>query len=189
MAVGIECGYKTGCVPRLSTDQRPAVSNSPAKQPDPVQPADDAARALARVLMKANHAALSYLDQSGAPAISRISFGLAPDGQPMTLISHLAPHFAGLLADPRCAIMLGDPGAKGDPLTHPRLMIRAHAAFVRPDDPARPALRDHWLKGHPKATLYIDFPDFAFVRLTPQSALLNGGFARAFRFSPEDLRS
>ena len=67
-------------------------------------------------------------------------------------------------------------------------MIRARAEVVAADDPDRPALRAHWLKGHPKAALYIDFPDFAFVRLVPESALLNGGFARAFRLSPADLR-
>ena len=33
----------------------------------------------------------------------------------------------------------------------------------------------------------IDLPDFAFVRLPPASALLNGGFARAFHIRPEDL--
>ena len=85
--------------------------------------------------------------------------------------------------------MLGEPAEKGDPLTHPGLMIRTLAEFVAADDPARAALRAHWLKGHPKATLYIDLPDFAFVRLVPQSALLNGGFGKAFRFSAEDLRA
>lgn len=162
------------------------MSNSPDPRPDPVQPADDQARALAASLITAKHAALSYLDDGGAPAISRIAFGLCPDGQPMTLISRLAPHFAGLCADPRCAVMLGEPGAKGEPLTHPRLMIRCNAQFAVAAD--RPALRDHWLKGHPKAALYVDFADFSFVRLTPQSALLNGGFARAFRLTPADLR-
>lgn len=159
-----------------------------AVNPDPVQVADDAARSMALSLMTAKHAALAYLDASGAPAISRIAFGLCPDGLPLTLISALAPHFAGLRADPRCSVMVGEVGEKGDPLTHPRLMIRARASFVAADDPARPALRAHWLKGHPKAALYIDFADFALVRLTPESALLNGGFARAFRLSPDDLR-
>lgn len=159
------------------------------KRPDPVQPADDEARALARALLSANHAALAYLDDSGAPAIGRIAFGLCPEGQPMTLISRLAAHFAGLVADPRCSVMVGEVGVKGDPLTHPRLMIRATASFVAADDPARPALRAHWLKGHPKAALYVDFTDFAFVRLVPESALLNGGFARAFRLAPGDLRT
>ena len=162
---------------------------STPRRPDPVQPADDAARAEARALMAIPHAALACLDATGAPAISRIAFGLDPEGQPMTLISALAPHFAALKADPRCSLMLGEVGAKGDPLTHPRLMIRATARFVAPDAPDRPALRAHWLKGHPKAALYIDFADFALVRLVPESALLNGGFGRAFRLAPEDLRA
>ena len=157
---------------------------------DPVQPADPEARALAQRLMQANHAALAWADPaSGHPSISRIAFGLCPEGGPLTLISGLAPHMAALKADPRCSVMVGEVGAKGDPLTHPRLMIRARAAFVAADDPGRPALRAHWLKGHPKAALYVDFADFAFVRLTPESALLNGGFARAFRLTPDDLRA
>lgn len=165
-----------------------ATRPDPVK-PDPVQPADAEARALALSLLTANHAALAYMEAGGAgPQISRIAFGLCPDGLPLTLISGLAPHFAGLRADPRCSVMVGEVGAKGDPLTHPRLMIRARAEFLAADDPARPGFRAHWLKGHPKATLYVDFPDFAFVRLVPESALLNGGFARAFRLSPSDLR-
>jgi putative heme iron utilization protein len=66
-------------------------------------------------------------------------------------------------------------------------MIRAKASFLPPDDPARPAIRQRWLERNPKATIYIDLPDFAFVRLSPVSALLNGGFARAFYIDPKDL--
>ena len=159
------------------------------KPRDPVSAADPAAHALALSLMQAHHAALAYSDaETQTPGISRIAFGLDHVGVPMALISGLAPHTAALRANPACAVMLGEPGEKGDPLTHPRLMIRALAAFIAPDDPQRAALRAHWLKGHPKATLYIDLPDFAFVRLVPQSALLNGGFGKAFRFTAEDLR-
>jgi len=153
-----------------------------------VAAADAEARALALSLMQAQHAALAYSDaETQTPGISRIAFGLDPDGVPMALVSGLAPHTAALRAHPACAVMLGEPGEKGDPLTHPRLMIRARASFVAADDPQRAALRAHWLKGHPKATLYIDLPDFAFVRLVPQSALLNGGFGKAFRFAAADL--
>jgi len=73
-------------------------------------------------------------------------------------------------------------------MTHPRLMIRARAAFIAASDPDRPALRDRWLARNPKARVYIDLPDFAFVRLVSQSALLNGGFASAFRLPPQDLQ-
>ena len=89
--------------------------------------------------------------------------------------------------NPACALLLGEPAAKGDPLTHPRLMLKARASFVTPDDPARPALRDHWLKTHPKSKLYVDFADFAFVRFTLLSALLNAGFGKAHHLTPEEL--
>ncbi len=158
-------------------------------RPDPVALADDAVRALARdLIVAARFAALAVTDPAdGLPGISRIAFGPATDGGFLTLISALAPHHAALLRNPDCALMVGEVGEKGDPLTHPRLMIKARAAFVAPDTAERGALREHWLARHPKATLYVDFADFSFVRFTPKSALLNGGFARAFRLTPEDL--
>jgi putative heme iron utilization protein len=158
-------------------------------RPDPVQAADDAARQMARGLIaEARFAALAVSDANdGLPGISRIAFGSLPSGRFVSLISALAPHFGALQAHPDCALMVGEVGAKGDPLTHPRLMIRARASFVAVDDPARAGLRAEWLALHPKAKLYVDFADFAFVRFTPVSALLNGGFARAFRLTPEEL--
>lgn len=161
----------------------------PPAKPDPVQPADAEARALARdLLTRSRHGALAWTDpETGTPGISRIAFGLCPAGGPLTLISGLAPHRAALAAHPDAALMLGEPEAKGDPLTHPRLMLRVQAEEVPRDAPDHGAIREHWLETHPKAKIYIDFPDFAFVRLRPRSALLNGGFARAFRLTPEDL--
>lgn len=157
-------------------------------RPDPVQPADAAARALAQELLALGHAALAWTDpETGTPGISRIAFARDPEAGLLTLLSGLAPHQRALKANPDCALMLGEAGDRGDPMTHPRLMIRARASFVAADDPARPAIRTRWLDRNPKAKVYIDLPDFALVRLTPVSALLNGGFARAFRLSPEDL--
>ena len=77
---------------------------------------------------------------------------------------------------------MGEPGPKGDPLTHPRLTLQARA--TRAD---KAALRPSWLAAHPKTTLYYDFTDFLLLRLDPQGAHLNGGFGRAFRLTPEDL--
>ena len=159
-----------------------------AKRADPVSPADDEAIALARSLLVTGHASLAYTDaKTQTPGISRVAFGLAPDGLPMTLISALAPHFDGLKTQPACAIMVGEPGEKGDPLTHPRLMLRAKAHFVMPNDPARPNLRTRWLETHPKAKLYIDFADFALVLLKPENAVLNAGFGKAFTLTPAQL--
>jgi hypothetical protein len=157
-------------------------------RPDPVRPADDAARALAQQLLALGHAACAWTDpDTGLPGISRIALARDPEAGLLALISGLAAHFRALRDHPDCAVMLGEVGPTGDPLTHPRLMIRARAAFVPPDDPALPGLRARWLERTPKATVYIALPDFVFVRLTPVSALLNGGFGRAFHIAPEDL--
>ena len=143
---------------------------------------------MAHGLLALGHAALAWEDpDTGTPGISRIAFARDPEAGLLTLVSGLAPHFRALRDRPDCALMLGEVGEKGDPMTHPRLMIRARASFVAVDDPARTGSRARWLQRNPKAGIYIDLPDFAFVRLAPQSALLNGGFARAFHLSPEDL--
>lgn len=160
----------------------------PTPRPDPFVATDDAARALAQSLLGANHAALAYLDpDTGLPGISRIALGRDLFGVPITLISALAPHTAALRATPAAALMVGEPGPKGDPLTHPRLMVKVRAEFLDRAGTDHAATRAQWLTHHPKAKLYVDFADFAFVRLHPQSALLNGGFGRAFQLMPQDL--
>lgn len=155
----------------------------------PLRPTDDEARALARRLIDtARHGALGVLDPAtGAPVVTRIAVVPGPDGAPLTLVSDLALHTRALRADPRASLLVGEPGPRGDPLAHPRLTLAVRAVFVAPDDPARPALRDHVLARQPKAKLYIDFPDFHLVRLRVLSAALNGGFGRAFALTPEDL--
>lgn len=159
------------------------------ERPDPVAAADDEARALARSLLQgARVAALAVTDPAdGLPGISRIAFGLSAAGEMVALVSALAPHTGALRQNPDCALMVGEVGAKGDPLTHPRLMIKARAGFVARGAAGHAQLREDWLTHHPKAKLYVDFADFAFVRFTPVSALLNGGFARAYRLLPSDL--
>jgi heme iron utilization protein len=157
----------------------------------PVRPADDAARALAMSLLSsARHAALAVIDPDhGGPAIGRIAFALAQDGAPMTLVSSLSTHAAALIAGTPSAIMLGEPGAKGDPLTHPRLMLRTHSRCLASPAGSDAALRKHWLSRHPKARLYIDFADFSFFAFDILDARLNAGFGKAFRLSKDDLQT
>lgn len=149
--------------------------------PDPFRPTVDSARALARSLIKeARHGALGVL-MDGAPAVTRIA--LAPeDGAFVTLISDLAPHTEALRDDPKASLLIGEPG-KGDPLAHPRMTLQVTADFIDKSDAAAKA----YLTAQPKARLYIGFADFHLVRLQPTSALLNGGFGKAFRLTSADL--
>ena len=161
----------------------------PDQRPDPVQPADDAARALARGLLAgATHAALAWTDPAtGTPGISRIAFGLGPDGCPLTLVSTLAAHRGAPAAHPAGAVMVGEPGGKGDPLTHPRLTLRATARFVARDAPERAGFRAAWLRHHPRAGLYVDYADFHFVRFEVAGGHFNAGFGKAYALSANDL--
>ena len=157
--------------------------------PSPIRPTDDEARALARSLITgARFATLAVLTPgSGAPAVTRIALGTDAAGLPLTLISALSAHTKALHAAPRAGLLVGEPGPKGDPLTHPRLSLDTEAEFVDRATPDHAALRTLWLASHPKAKLYIDFADFSFVRFRPLGAALNGGFGRAFLLTPQDL--
>ena len=150
---------------------------------DPVRPADAGARALAaRLLAEARHGALATLDPGdGSPVVTRVAV-LAAAGGVLILISDLSGHAAALAQDPRASLLVGEPGPKGDPLTHPRLTL-----VVRAEPADKLAHRQAWLTRHPKARLYFDFADFRLVELRPVRGLLNGGFGRAYRLGPDDL--
>ena len=156
---------------------------------DPIRPTDDAARSLARSLIDgARFGALGVLDpETGSPMVSRVAVACDPGGIPLMLVSDLSHHTRALRANPAASLLVGEPGGKGDPLTHPRLTIQAGARFVDRSGPDHGALRALWLARHPKAKLYVDFADFGFVRLVPGAAHLNGGFGKAFVLGPDDL--
>lgn len=154
---------------------------------DPIRPTDDEARALARALLeRAGFAALGVIGPDG-PMVTRIGFGLGPAGEPLALLSAIAAHTKALRTDPRASLLVGEPGPRGEPLTHPRLTLQARAEFVDRGGPDHPALAAAWLARNPKAKLWIGLPDFGFVRFAVTSAFLNGGFGQAFRLTPADL--
>lgn len=154
-----------------------------------IRPTDDEARALARHLIDtARYGAIGVLDpDTGAPSVTRIAISTDARGVPITLISDLSLHTKALRANATCSLLVGEPGAKGDPLTHPRLSITAEAAFVDRASDDHSGLRARYLQQNPKSKLYIDFTDFSFVRFQSVSAALNGGFGKAFALTADDL--
>ncbi len=159
-----------------------------SEKTSPLRPVDDEMRALARELLaRARFGALAVLvGEPARPFVSRIALGSDRAG-PLSLVSDLAQHTGALRARPECALLVGEPGEKGDPLTHPRLTLQCVAEFVARDAPTFAPLRATWLKSYPKSKLYIDFADFSFVRFHVEEAFLNGGFGLASALTPTDL--
>ncbi|TDK39066.1 HugZ family protein [Rhizobium deserti] len=159
-----------------------------ADKPQTLRDTDDEARRLARVLVRgARFMALAVNDpEDGYPSASRVLTGTDADAAPVILVSGLSTHTTALAADPRCSLLAGEPG-KGDPLAHPRISVQSDAEKVARDGPDHLRIRSRFLHRHPKAQLYVDFPDFCFFRLVPRKASLNGGFGRAYQLKGSDL--
>lgn len=149
----------------------------------------DAIRLAKTLIRTARHGALATLEPgTGRPLASRVGTASDTDGTPVVFISRLATHTGALLADPRCSLLLGQPG-KGDPLAHARLTLACDARAIDPagDEHARIAAR--YLAHNDKAALYAQLPDFAYFRLEVRGGSLNAGFGRAYSMSPAQLLS
>lgn len=149
----------------------------------------DGIRTAKTLLRASRYGALAVIEPgTGAPAASRVGVASDTDGTPLILISGLSAHTQALLADPRCSLLLGEPG-KGDPLAHARISVACQARRLErgTDDWARAERR--YLNHNPKAKLYVGLGDFAFFRLEVSGASLNGGFGKAYRLTAEDLLS
>jgi putative heme iron utilization protein len=153
-----------------------------------IRETDAEAIRLARMLLRtARYGGLAVLDpQSGAPLASRVAVATDLDGTPLILVSSLSEHTGGLDADPRCSLLLGEPG-KGDPLAHPRISLRCRAERLPRGTSAQIRAERRYLNRHPKARLYAGFGDFAFFRLEMERASLNGGFGRAYHLTKAEL--
>jgi putative heme iron utilization protein len=157
---------------------------------DVLRATDAEAIRLAKTLLRASrHGALAAIDSNdGSPIASRVGVATDTDGSPLILVSGLAAHTAAIVADPRCSLLLGDPG-KGDPLAHPRITLACKAIRYTRDTGDWAQAERRYLNKNPEAKLYVGLGDFAFFRLEIEKASLNGGFGKAYALTRDDLLS
>ncbi len=160
---------------------------NPQEPPQLLQKVDDSVRRRVRTMVRtARFASLACLEQdTGSPLVSRIGLATDVTGAPIFLTSALTAHTGAIAADPRCSILVGEPG-KGDPLAHARVSIIGKAERI-PEGAERMKARFRYLSRHPKAELYADFGDFSFWRVRPERASFNGGFGKAYQMQADDL--
>ncbi len=158
------------------------------KKKDVIRETDAEARRLAKALVRsARFAALAFNEKDTlVPMVSRIGLATDLDGTPVTLISGLSAHTQALDADPRCALLVGEPG-KGDAMAHPRISLVCRARRIERDTPEHARIERRYLNRNPKAKLYVGLGDFAFFRLEIERASMNGGFGKAYLLDRTDI--
>ncbi|MBN9217217.1 MAG: HugZ family protein [Mesorhizobium sp.] len=158
------------------------------RRKDVIRETDAEAVQLAKTLLRsARYGALAVLEpQTGMPLASRVGVATDIDGVPLILVSMLSAHTPALLADPRCSLLLGEPG-KGDPLAHPRLSLVCQATRLERGSGDHARAERRYLNRNPKAKLYSALGDFSIFRLEPARASLNGGFGKAYLLDRTDL--
>lgn len=158
------------------------------KPKDVIRATDAEAIKLAKTLLRtARFGAFAVVEpDTGAPLASRVGVATDADGTPLILISQLSAHTGAVVADPRCSLLVGEPG-KGDPLAHPRITLVCRARKLEPGTPERARAERRYLNRNPKAKLYVGLGDFSFFRLEVERASLNGGFGKAYLLTRGDL--
>lgn len=158
------------------------------KPKDVIRETDAEAVRLAKTLTRtARFGALGVLDpDTGVPLASRVGVATDADGTPLILVSQLSAHTKAILADPRCSLLVGEPG-KGDPLAYPRITVVCRARKLEPGTPERARAERRYLNRNPKAKLYVGLGDFSFFRLEVERASLNGGFGKAYLLGRDDI--
>ena len=140
----------------------------------------DAIRLAKTLIRGARFGALAVIEPgTGSPLASRVGIATDIDGAPLILVSMLSAHTGAILADPRCSLLVGEPG-KGDPLAHPRITLVCRALRLERGSSESARAERRYLNRNPKAKLYAGLGDFSFFRLEPERASLNGGFGKAY---------
>jgi heme iron utilization protein len=158
------------------------------KSGSPVLPLDDEGRMLAKhILATCRSGALGTLTEARTPYVSLVGVARGGAGFFYFLVSRLSLHTQHMLVRPNVSLLLSQSG-KGDPLAHPRLSLWGSVEGITRESKKFAAARAAYLIDHPKAQLYVDFPDFLFFKMSVDGASLNGGFAKAYQLTSTEFR-
>ncbi len=141
----------------------------------------------ARDLVKtARHGVLSTLmPDEGYPYGSLVEILPLADGDLVLFLSQLAEHRRFLTADSRASVVIAphiqDPRA----MAQPRVTLVGRAEAVED----RAAYAQAYVRLHPAAASYINFPDFGFYRLHVDRVRYIAGFGQLGWLTSEDYRA
>ncbi|HEY3742438.1 MAG TPA: pyridoxamine 5'-phosphate oxidase family protein [Bryobacteraceae bacterium] len=148
-------------------------------------------------MKNATHAKLLFMEQKmavlstnstrhgGFPFGSVVGYAVDGESRPLLLISRLAVHRRNLAADVRASLTIFDDEAVGDPTSASRVTIMGEVHPV--PEPDLLDARTAYLAKHPEARQWIDFGDFAMLRMEIKDLYFIAGFGSMGWILPEDF--
>lgn len=150
----------------------------------------DQLKLLGKLLLKRRVAALGTLHE-GKPLVTMTPFAVSQvAGQEGFLIhvSQLSAHTRDMMQSADVSLMIMEPeGAADSVLATPRVTVACTAYRVERESAEWENLARAYLDAIPDALPLLDFADFHFFLLDPQSARFVAGFAQAFNVSREQV--
>ncbi len=134
----------------------------------------------------ARHGVLSTLmPDEGYPYGSLVEILPLADGDLVLFLSQLAEHRRFLSADPRASVVIAPHIQEPRAMAQPRVTLVGRAEAV--EDRAKYA--EAYVRLHPAAASYINFPDFGFYRLSVDRVRYIAGFGQLGWIQNEDYRA
>ena len=145
----------------------------------------DNSKTAENIFTTAQVASLGTTAEDGSPFVSLVT--VAANQQRATmLLSGLAVHTKNLERDPRCSLLLVEPGGEsGNPLEGARLTLSGSVSKLAREQDGDS--RQVFLTQHPSAAMYADFGDFAFYDFEIDSAYLVAGFGKIQKMTAAEL--
>ena len=145
-------------------------------------------REAAALIQAERWAALATLE-GGEPSASMVAYALDAGGRGLLLfLSQLAQHTQSLVAHPRAALVISEPDTDGgDPQRLQRVTLTGDAVVIPPGVEAFVEAGERYVARFPDALPRFELGDFLLFRFTPLAGRYVGGFARAARFTWQQL--
>ena len=141
-----------------------------------------------RLIAEQKMAVLSTISKrhDGFPFGSVVAYALDAESRPLLLISGLAVHHRNLESDGRASLTMFEDEALGDPQNAARVTLMGDVVPV--PESGLPAARAAYLAKHPEAEQWIDFGDFAMLRMEVKDVYFIGGFGSMGWIMPKDYQ-
>lgn len=151
----------------------------------------DEQQRLRRLLRESRWAALATVRED-QPLASWVAFAAEDDFTGCILhLSRLALHTRYLLDNPRAALTLSEPdgGEQADPQRLARVSLQGQVRHIARAAPDYDGARRRYLARLPEAAVQFGLGDFELYRFVIETGRFVGGFGRAYRIGPDELRA